>query len=472
MSVTQVLAETELRDYTKFNSLRQAPRSLDVPSSADYSETNQQQSSRNIENDLEQVRDDEVPPEHAVEAIPDGGYGWTVVASCFVLLLWINGYTTTWGVLQTAILESTNLHASIQTVTFIGGLYMACMVACGIVSDRLTRLYGIRYTSMSAIMLFGFGLVATSFTLDNLVGLFFAAGVLLGLATSLLYTATNTLPTQWFSGKLGIATGIVKMGGGVGATVLPLAAQGLIDRLGLAWTFRVFGFLVLATGIPCALLLRERIPTGMGSASRVDWSLLKNFAFLTLALSGAIGVFALFVPPFFLPLFASSIGLQSSTGAGLVAGFGAATAVGRLLGGWSCDRIGAFNTLAITAFVNSLSMLAIWPVSSTLAPLVIFSLVNGCANGSFFVGLPTAVAALVPESKGPAISLMTSFWTPGYLMGAPLAGILIEATRATQASSIEPYRAAIFYSAGVGTLATLLIILSRLKLDRKLIKKI
>jgi predicted MFS family arabinose efflux permease len=199
---------------------------------------------------------------------------------------------------------------------------------------------------------------------------------------------------------------------------------------------------------------------------------LKNVTFLALAMAGAVGVFALFVPPFFLPLFASSIGLSASTGAGLVAGFGASTAIGRLMSGWVCDRIGPFNTLAITVLVNALSMLAIWPVSTSLPPLVIFAVVNGCANGSFFVGLPTAVAAISPGSAASAISLATSFWTPGYLLGSPIAGMLIQMTGAAGSSSIEPYRAAIFYAAGVGMLATLLVLLSRLRLDKKVIKKL
>jgi predicted MFS family arabinose efflux permease len=194
--------------------------------------------------------------------------------------------------------------------------------------------------------------------------------------------------------------------------------------------------------------------------------------FLTLTMSGAVGVFALFVPPFFLPVFARSIGLSASTGAGLVAGFGASTAVGRLFGGWICDRIGAFNSLALAALINSVSMLAIWPVSSSLPPLFAFAIINGCANGSFFVALPTAVAALAPGSAAASISLMTSFWTPGYLMGAPLAGILIDAAGASEASSIEPYRAAIFYAAGVGSAATFLIVVSRLMLSKKLIKRL
>ncbi len=45
------------------------------------------------------------PPSDATEAIPDGGYGWTVVAACAFILFWINGYTTAWGVLQTAVVK-------------------------------------------------------------------------------------------------------------------------------------------------------------------------------------------------------------------------------------------------------------------------------------------------------------------------------------------------------------------------------
>ncbi|KAF5586936.1 monocarboxylate transporter [Fusarium pseudocircinatum] len=403
------------------------------------------------------VRNEEEPPENATNAIPDGGYGWTIVASCSILLFWINGYTTAWGVLQAAIVQSPRLHTNIRTITFVGSLYMACMVAFGLISVRLSREYGIRITSLVATIFFGSGLIITSFTLEHLAGLFCIAGLLVGLSTSLLYTATNTMPTQWFSRKLGTANGIVKAGGGVGATVLPLATQAMIDKVGLQWTFRILGASILLTGIPCAYLLTE-LRRG-ATTSRFDWSQLKSMPFLTLTMSGAVGVFALFVPPFFLPVFARSIGLSASTGAGLVAGFGASTAIGRLFGGWICDRMGAFNALALAALINSVSMLAIWPVSSSLPPLFAFAIINGCANGSFFVALPTAVAALAPGSAAASISLMTSFWTPGYLMGAPLAGILIDAAGASEASSIGPYRAAIFYAAGVGSAATFLIVL-------------
>jgi MFS family permease len=414
--------------------------------------------------------DDAQAPLNATEAIPDGGYGWTVVSSCAFLLFWINGYSTMWGVLQAALLELPTLKVDVRTITFVGSLNIACIAAFGLMSSRIMAKFGSRNASVVAVFLFGLAPILTSFTLDNIGGLFVTSGALIGIAASIGFTATNTLPVQWFSSKLGTANGLVKAGGGVGATVLPLAAQALIDSIGLAWTFRTFGFLILATGVPATLLLKDR--TALGRSSHFDWSLLKNSAFLTLAAAGAVGVFALYVPPFFLPLFAKSIGLPASTGAGLAAGFGGSTAIGRLLCGWLCDRIGAFNTLLIMLLVNSLSMFAIWPVSSSLPPLLIFAVVNGLANGGFFVALPTAAAALAPGSAATSVTLAVSFWTPGYLLGSPIAGMLIQRTGATQASSVEPYFAAIFYAAGTGVLAMFLVAFSRLKLDRKVMKKL
>jgi hypothetical protein len=35
--------------------------------------------------------------------VPDGGYGWVVVASCSTLTFWFGGTTYSWGVMQAAL---------------------------------------------------------------------------------------------------------------------------------------------------------------------------------------------------------------------------------------------------------------------------------------------------------------------------------------------------------------------------------
>jgi len=419
----------------------------------------------------EAVEDDQ-PPADAFETIPDGGLdAWRVVSACAVLTFWFNGYSTTWGVLQTSILQTSLLKLDVRSLSFVGSLSIACIVAFGTLAVRLMKTFGARYTCLVAVIIFSSGPILTSFTLNNLGGLFCTSGVLVGLGASTLYAAGNSLPVQWFSGKLGTANGLVKFGGGLGATILPIATQELIDKIGLQWTFRTLGFLMLATGVPSALLLKERAPTN--STARMDWSMLKSIPFLCLCLAGAVSTFALFVPPYFIPLFANSIGLSTSTGAGLVAAFGFSTAIGRMVSGVACDKIGALNTLAITMLITAISMLAIWPVSNSLAPLIIFAAINGAGNGSFFVAMPTAIAALSgPGLASGAMSIGTSFWTPGYLLGSPIAGILISSTGAASSSSIAPYRAAIFYAGGVSLAGLAFVFVSRFKVDSKMLKKL
>ncbi len=94
---------------------------------------------------------DDQAPDDAVEAIPDGGCEWTVVFACATLLFGMNGYNTTWGVLQIALLKSSHLQVDFRTITFVGSLSMAYLVAFGLASVRLMRSFGMRYTCLIAV---------------------------------------------------------------------------------------------------------------------------------------------------------------------------------------------------------------------------------------------------------------------------------------------------------------------------------
>ena len=409
-------------------------------------------------------------PTSAVEAIPDGGYGWTVVFACSVVTFMINGWSGSWGVLQTAMLQTQPIQGSTTSLSFVGSLSIAMCVCLGLASVRLSRMIGARYSMLLGVLMMGSGILASSFTVEHLGGLFVTAGVLFGVGGSITYTMSNSLPVQWFSSKLGTANGLVKLGGGLGATIMAIVVQALTDKVGIPWTFRVLALVTLASGIPAALLVRERVPAN--NAPFIDLSLFKSMPFCCVFLAGAVGTFALFVPPFFIPLLAHSIGLSASTGAGVVAAFNACTAIGRLGAGFACDRLGSTNMLLLTMALNAVSMFAIWPVSNTIGPLVLFAAINGIANGSFFVTMPTAIGRMIgPGQAAAGMGMAITGWTGGYLMGSPIAGILIAATGAEKAHTVVPYRAAIFYAGGVALASATFVLLARLRMDTKLIKK-
>lgn len=132
---------------------------------------------------------------------------------------------------------------------------------------------------------------------------------------------------------------------------------------------------------------------------------------------GAIATFPLLVPPFFLPLFTNSLGMSSSTGAGVVAAFNFSSALGRLICGLCSDFVGPLNTLFISLLLSALSMLIIWPISTSLGPLIIFVIVNGMANGGFFSTMPTVVGNTFGSARVSVVmGMVVTGWAGGYLL--------------------------------------------------------
>jgi len=423
-------------------------------------------------------------------AVPDGGYGWVVVTVCALLTFWFNGIMASWGVLQAALLRSNLKTTSTSTISFVGTLGLATVVAFGLFGVRVMRLLGARLTALVGVVLLASAEICSSFTLSNVGGLFATSGVLFGSGACLCYALSNTVPTQYFANKLGLASGLIKFGGGLGAAVLSIALDAVTKKVGIAWAFRILGLCILGTGGPAAWFLRERVP--IGRAPFLDQSMFKHLPFTAVFCAGAIGTFSLFVPPYFLPLVAQTIGLSSATGAWLVAGFNGCTAIGRLLSGYASDVIGPVNMFLCTMVLNAVSMLAIWPFSDSIGPLIVFAMINGLANGAFFTLFPVVVMSTASKLDGQssraavAMSMSITGWTGGYLLGAPIAGYILQAAgvgagafsesstadKAEIPTSIDPYRPAIFYAGGVALAAAGFVLIARLKLGQGMKQKV
>jgi MCP family monocarboxylic acid transporter-like MFS transporter 3 len=420
---------------------------------------------------------DEVPENarYSVTAIPDGGYGWVIVAGCFVTTFCQNGIINCWGILQAALLDSTLKAVPPSTLAYVGTLALAGGALYGLAAVRLMRQVGCQATILLGVFLMGMSLIGASFCTSNLAGLFGTYGLTGGIGMSMVYAVSNALPVQYFSSRLGLANGLIKLGGGVGGCVMAIALEAMYRRVGIAWTFRIQGLLTMAIGLPAAWMLKDRVP--LRNVPFVDFSMFRSVTFIATFVASAIGVFALFVPPYYLPLFAQSIGLSPSTGAALVAAFNACNAIGRFVAGPLCDKLGPLNMFVITMVLNAVSMLAIWPVSSTLGPLVLFATLNGVANGAYFTTQPTVVAGIFgPGRATVAMSMSVTGWTAGYLMGAPIAGYLLQAAGGRQRDgmnqSIDVYRPAIFYAGGTATVSALCVLAARLTVTKKFRKRV
>lgn len=79
----------------------------------------------------------------------------------------------------------------------------------------------------------------------------------------------SVVPAQYFSKKRGLANGIVFAGGGLGGAVNSFVLDALLNRLGAAWAYRVLAIMTLATGLPAAWIIKERVP--VRGSNFVEW---------------------------------------------------------------------------------------------------------------------------------------------------------------------------------------------------------
>lgn len=142
---------------------------------------------------------------YSVTAVPDGGYGWVIVACCFVTTFCHNGIINCWGVLQAALLDSILRDVSPSTLAYVGTLALSGGALYGLIAVRLMRYIGSQSTALLGVYLMGMSLIGASFCTSNLAGLFGTAGLTGGVGMSMIYCVTNALPVQYFSGRLGLA---------------------------------------------------------------------------------------------------------------------------------------------------------------------------------------------------------------------------------------------------------------------------
>ena len=62
-------------------------------------------------------------------------------------------------------------------------------------------------------------------------------------------------------------------------------------------------------------------------------------------------------------------------------------------------------------------MLIIWPLSTSLGPLVALVIINGAANGGFFATMPTVAVSIWGSAQvSVAMGMIVTGWAGGYLM--------------------------------------------------------
>ncbi|KAF9411714.1 hypothetical protein BGZ76_005313 [Entomortierella beljakovae] len=367
------------------------------------------------------------------EYYPEGGYGWWIVVAAFLVTFWTLGVGFIWGVFQAYF-----IHAQ----TFPGA---------------------------SPIALYWVGTTACS---------------LVFLASPLIVILIHKV------GR-GLVLAIALMGSGIGSTSLAPLVRLMLTEIGFPWTMRILGFCMLFFLGLASAMVRPYDPVTMVSDNSgsedshcdvssqkeehvkpskkepvknpVDFTLLRDKNYSLVLLGTAFFSLIYLVPILLLPSYASSIKLSGTQGAIMVSITTGVGTVTRVIVGVLSDRYGVLNATIICSAISVVSIFAFWLDASTYASVIAFSVVFGGFGGPSIMLYPVSASRIVPSSKlMSALGFIFMSQASGYLIGAPLAQWIV-------ARQGDTYNGAIIFVGAMNILSTVIIIIVRLRISKKLL---
>jgi MFS family permease len=382
-----------------------------------------------------------------------------VVFASFVIHIISIGVPTCYGVFSRAYKEDGGLYEgphSNLAVAFIGSLAASGIGLFAIPTSRLCNTYGQNVMAIYGAILTAISLILASFSTQYWQVLL-THGFLFGVACSLAFYPAITIIPQYFDKNKGMAMGIATSGSGLGGLVVSPICEFLITRYGLRNTLRIVGvgggLIILSVSWilkpnrkekPDIKGMKDDASDDNNSNSNHDSnnnvnsdkrknleesqpSVLRQPNFYLLLSATFFVSLGYFIPFFFIVPFSKYYGQSHSMGALLVGIMNASSGIGRITLGLLADFLGHINLLSLSLIQASLSCIILWPFSTTLFPMVMFSVIYGFGIGGYVCLLPTGIVQLFGQEHATAMTgFIYSAYFFGYLGGTPLAGILLD----------------------------------------------
>ncbi|XP_043992392.1 monocarboxylate transporter 12-B-like [Gambusia affinis] len=193
---------------------------------------------------------------------PEGGWGWMVVASCFLATICIRAVTRC--VSMFFVEFQMFFERDYSTTAWIHSMIDCTTMLCAPLGSFLGNRLSCRVTVFLGGLLSSAGLVLSSFA-SSLEFLYASLGILTGLGYALSYTTSIAMVGKYFSERKALAYGIALSGSGIGTFLLAPAVQLLIEHYSWRGALLVLGGFVSNLCV-CGALMR---PLEQNPAERI-----------------------------------------------------------------------------------------------------------------------------------------------------------------------------------------------------------
>ncbi|KAI7885581.1 MFS general substrate transporter [Lichtheimia hyalospora FSU 10163] len=448
------------------NSQQHAEEPSSRPSSTDTAEIDDRTTDNNNDQEKGELhKEDSSDPS---DPPPDGGYGWFIVLATFLSLFAVFGTNISWGVMQDYFEQNVFGESSRVDLSFVSTLMLIATTSGSVFSRVFEILLGMRCAFFLGSLLYTCGLIAAG-SATEIWHLYLALGLCNGLGDAIIYGIGMRVTPQWFTKKRSTAMAMAASATGLGGLVIPFIMTAVNEKLGASWTFRIIGLGFLSFNLIACALMKERVPvqsklTGVGDFFRP--ALLKDVNFALWVVAAMFQTIYLYIPPFFIPSYATYIGLSAPQGSALVSVLSATNFVGRIAAGILADRIGCLNANLIYALLTCVATLLVWTFATSYGILMAYAVLFGLFGGSFYALCGPITVSVVGLKKYPyAFPLLMITNIPG-LFGPPIVSAI------EKVSNAEPFLTYKLFTGLTAFGCAVVTIILRFRLTRKFIVKV
>ncbi|KAK2815444.1 hypothetical protein Q5P01_025911 [Channa striata] len=377
---------------------------------------------------------------------PDGGWGWAVLAGCFVITGFSYAFPKAVSVFFKELIREFDVGYS--DTAWISSILLAMLYGTGPLCSVLVNKFGCRPVMMIGGLFASLGMILASFA-TSIIHIYLCTGVITGLGLALNFQPSLIMLNRYFSEKRPLANGLAAAGSPVALCCLSPLGQKLQYHYGWRGGFLILGGMLLNC-CACGALMRPLLPPKKTQELEItsrtaeddkkpqpkkkllDFSVFMDRGFVIYAVAASIMVLGLFVPPVFVVNYAKGLGYEDTTSALLLTILGFVDMFARplsgILAGMKCVRPRSVYLFSFAMIFNGFTDL-IGSQANDYAGLVVFCIFFGMSYGMVgalqFEVLMTIVGT---EKFSSAIGLVLLMEAIAVLVGPPGAGRLLDAT--------------------------------------------
>ena len=376
---------------------------------------------------------------------------WLYLGMGTLTLLFL-GLIYAWSIFRTPIGELfPDWSISQLSLTFTISMIFFCLggFAGGLLSKKLSiRVRMIISAVMLLIGFFAVSMVKTDAPGSSLTMLYLFYGVFGGGGVGIAYNGVIGTLNKWFPDKVGLASGIMLMGFGLGGLVLGSIVNSMIGSIGVLPVFRILGIVICVVCVLAALIIKApdendakelevlaaSVSKGKGAAAKTAPSEVRNYTAGEMLKTPKFWFFTIWA------ILLNSAGLLViNSAANISVAFGGAAILGmivslfngagRIIAGNNFDRFGRFaSTLVNNAFMLAAGILL---TLGGMTGAYIFILCGLVFVGLAYGGCPTITSAYINKAFGPAnfptnFSIANFSLIPAATIGPMISSALLE----------------------------------------------